>query len=174
MILFTSDINKKGIASGMLLTFAIMIFGAVYEHFSFGVYSEFMIYAFVPMLLETSFLMLMNEKKINISSTAKTLLRNASVTASVGCAATGIVAIYGTENRLLKMTRELSAALGEAGIRAEGPFAPGHDLPLREIHILLPRDKTLVEKKAALGKTVAAFEQSRKYTGHIVIDVDPV
>lgn len=78
------------------------------------------------------------------------------------------------ENRLLKMTRELSAALGEAGIRAEGPFAPGHDLPLREIHILLPRDKTLVEKKAALGKTVAAFEQSRKYTGHIVIDVDPV
>lgn len=116
MILFTSDINKKGIASGMLLTFAIMIFGAVYEHFSFGVYSEFMIYAFVPMLLETSFLMLMNEKKINISSTAKTLLRNASVTASVGCAATGIVAIYGTENRLLKIYAIAAAVLYAAAL----------------------------------------------------------
>lgn len=78
------------------------------------------------------------------------------------------------ESRLMKMTRELAAALSETGIRAEGPLTPGQDLPIREIRLLLPRDKTLTEKKAALGKTVAAFEQSRKYTGHIVIDVDPV
>lgn len=116
MILFTLDINKKGIASGTLLTFAIMIFGAVYEHFSFGVYSEFMIYAFVPMLLETSFLMLMYEKKISIGSTAKTLLRSASVTASVGCVATGIVAIYGTENRLLNIYAVAASVLYAAAL----------------------------------------------------------
>lgn len=102
MILFTSDINKKGIVSGMVWTFGIMIFGAIYEHFSFGVYSGYMIYAFVPMLVETAFLMVMYEKKRFIGSTAKMFLRCASITASIGCAATGIVEIYGTENRMLK------------------------------------------------------------------------
>ena len=100
----------------MILTFAILLFGVVYEHFSFGVYSEFMIYAFVPMLQETAFLMLMYEKKNNISSTAKNLLRCASVTASVGCVATGIVAIYGTENRLLKIYAIAAAVLYAAAV----------------------------------------------------------
>lgn len=86
----------------MVWTFAILLFGAVYEHFSFGVYSGYMIYAFVPMLLETAFLMIMYEKKIDISSTAKTFLRCAGVTASIGCIVCGIVEIYGTENRLLR------------------------------------------------------------------------
>ena len=86
----------------MVLTFGIMLFGAIYEYFSFGVYSGYMVYAFVPMLAETAFLMFLYEKKIDIGASAKMLLRCAGATASVGCLATGIVAIYGTENRLLK------------------------------------------------------------------------
>lgn len=77
------------------------------------------------------------------------------------------------EKRLHFLAKELAAAVVELGIRVEGPLAAS-DEPACEIRLLLPRDKTLLEKKAALGKTVAAFEVSRKYTGHIVIDVDPV
>ena len=77
------------------------------------------------------------------------------------------------EKRLHFLAKELAAAVAELGIRVEGPLVAS-DESACEIRLLLPRDKTLLEKKAALGKTVAAFEVSRKYTGHIVIDVDPV
>ena len=86
----------------MVWTFCILLFGAIYEHFSFGVYSGYMVYAFVPMLIETAFLMVMYEKNIDIGESSKMLLRCAGVTASIGCIVSGIVAIYGTENRLLK------------------------------------------------------------------------
>lgn len=95
----------------MVWTFSLLFFGAVYEHFSFGVYSAFMIYAFVPMLIETAFLMLLYEKKLGIKSSTKTLMRCAGVTASIGCIATGIVEIYGTENRLLKYYAVAAAVL---------------------------------------------------------------
>lgn len=79
------------------------------------------------------------------------------------------------EKRLHYLSRELAAAIGQLDVRVEGPLGPALDEdPACEIRILLPRDKTLLAKKAAIGKTVAAFEQNRKYTGHIVLDVDPV
>lgn len=76
--------------------------------------------------------------------------------------------------RLNFMSRELAAAVGSLGVRTEGPIARSEEAPQREIRLLLARDKTLLEKKAALGKTVAAFVENRKYSGHIVIDVDPL
>ena len=79
------------------------------------------------------------------------------------------------EKRRNYLSRELAAAIGQLDVRVEGPIGPAsEEEPACEIRILLPRDKTLLTKKAAISKTVAAFEVSRKYTGHIVIDVDPV
>ena len=72
--------------------------------------------------------------------------------------------------RLKWMSQELARQLQSIGGRLEGPFGE----ETQEIRILLPRDKALVQRKAAIGKTVTAFEQARKYVGHIVIDVDPV
>ena len=79
-----------------------------------------------------------------------------------------------SESRLHYMAQELAAAMGALGVRVEGPMKPFQDEPLEEIRLLLNRDKTLLEKKAAISKTVAAFEANRKYSGHIVLDVDPV
>lgn len=79
------------------------------------------------------------------------------------------------EKRRNYLSRELAAAIGQLDVRVEGPIGPAsEEEPACEIRILLPRDKTLLTKKAAISKTVAAFELNRKYTGHIVIDVDPV
>ena len=69
------------------------------------------------------------------------------------------------EKRLQYMSSELCKELAPLGVPVEGsPY---------EIRILLPRDKALTSRKKAIGQTVDAFEKARKYTGHIVIDVDP-
>lgn len=70
------------------------------------------------------------------------------------------------EKRGLYMARELAEAL-----RREIPGVEHYQCNIR---ILLPRNKALLARKAALSATVAAFEKARKYPGHIVIDVDPV
>ena len=76
------------------------------------------------------------------------------------------------EARRNYLAKELGAALGQQGLKLEGPYSPEQETS--ELRILLNRDKTLVQKKAAMVQTITAFEQSRKYTGHIVTDVDPV
>jgi primosomal protein N' len=70
------------------------------------------------------------------------------------------------EKRGPYMARELESALKQV--------IPS---PVRNetlIRILLPRDKSLLTRKQALYSTVTAFEKALKYTGHIIIDVDPV
>ena len=77
-------------------------------------------------------------------------------------------------NRLSMMSRDLSAIVANIGVRFEGPYAPVQDAESREIRVVLPRDRELVKRKAAMAQAITAFEQDRKYSGHIVIDVDPV
>ena len=77
------------------------------------------------------------------------------------------------EKRLEFLSRELAGELGPVGVPVEGPYASQREESLREIRLLLPRDKALGPRKQAIGHTVAAFEQARKYPGHISIDVDP-
>lgn len=43
-----------------------------------------------------------------------------------------------------------------------------------QIRIMLPRDKALIPRKKLIYSAVTDFEKSRKYVGHIHIDVDPV
>ena len=78
------------------------------------------------------------------------------------------------ENRLAMMSRDLAAIVANIGVRFEGPYTPAQDAESREIRVILPRDRELVKRKAAMAQAITAFEQDRKYNGHIVIDVDPV
>ncbi|MBO4623994.1 MAG: hypothetical protein J5646_00680 [Bacteroidales bacterium] len=74
------------------------------------------------------------------------------------------------EKRLEYLSRELAGELTKVSVPVEGPYPVG---PMREVRMLLPRDKALKSRKQAIGHTITAFEQARKYTGHIAIDVDP-
>ena len=75
--------------------------------------------------------------------------------------------------RLDFLSRELAGEMSPLGVPVEGPYPSLREENLREIRLLLPRDKSLTARKTAIGQTVTAFEQARKYTGHIAIDVDP-
>ncbi len=80
--------------------------------------------------------------------------------------------------RLDNMAHELAVIIGHLGGNLIGPYAPAQDREgeegFREMHLLLPRDRELVKRKAAMAQAITAFELDRKYSGHIAIDVDPV
>jgi hypothetical protein len=39
---------------------------------------------------------------------------------------------------------------------------------------MLARDRKLSKNKEMISKTIAAFEKEKKYSGHIMLDVDPL
>jgi primosomal protein N' (replication factor Y) len=79
--------------------------------------------------------------------------------------------------RLEALSRTLREAL-PAGLNLTGPYAPSQECiggeHIRHFRVMLPRDKSLPAHKAALYAAVLSFEKSRRYAGHIVLDVDPV
>lgn len=78
--------------------------------------------------------------------------------------------------RLSKLSRELAGQL--AAFNPMGPFAPVRGKAPEEgimvLRIMLPRDKHLADNKKEIAGIIGDFENSRKYPGHIVVDVDPV
>lgn len=82
------------------------------------------------------------------------------------------------EKRLEALSRALAERISAIARDVTGPYAPVVDKvageSIRHIRILLPRDKQLASTKNRLGLCIDAFEKERKYTGHIVIDVDPI
>ena len=60
------------------------------------------------------------------------------------------------EARRAKMTQELTRLMGGS------------------LRIILPRDPSLVARKAEILAAVNRFEAEKRYAGHVVIDVDPV
>ena len=79
------------------------------------------------------------------------------------------------EKRLNYLSRELVQSLPLACI---GPYTPVVDKIadqfIRQIRIMLPRDKFLQERKRQLQRAVSDFEKNHKYPGHVIVDVDPV
>ena len=79
------------------------------------------------------------------------------------------------EKRVSYMAAELARSLS---LPLVGPYAPLagrlEDSHLRQIRIMLPRDKNLRASKHQLLLTVNEFEKAQKYSGHIVLDVDPL
>lgn len=105
--MYTSDIDEgrrrvlRCAAGNLLFAAFCALFGAVYEHFSFGVYSWYMIYAFAYPLAAGIFLVFAAAGRRRVSRLALDLISAAAVTFAVGSIAAGVVKIYGTENRLL-------------------------------------------------------------------------
>ena len=112
MTLFTSVKEKTNVrvieryqvgylAAALFLVF----FGAVYEHFSFGVYSAHMVYAFLyPLVLGMLPMMLLIFLRARRfpSRTVLRMMACAIFTLSVGSLLKGVLDIYGTENSLIQ------------------------------------------------------------------------
>ena len=78
--------------NGLIITAFCAVFGEIYELFGHGVYSDYMIYAFmIPLMLYG---------KKEIPDTARHLWNYGVATLTVGCIFQGILEIYGTTNRL--------------------------------------------------------------------------
>ena len=69
------------------------------------------------------------------------------------------------------------AAGGKTGPDVIGPYSPAIDKisnqNIRQIRVLLPKDRSLVRNKETLAAAVERFEKEKKYSGHIALDVDP-
>lgn len=104
------DYNRKQLLrtarNYLFLTVLCASFGAVYEHFSFGVYSWFMLYAFaVPLLLGClPFLLLgLRDSSAALPPPLSRKLWHAGTAAlTTGCIFRGILEIYGTASELTK------------------------------------------------------------------------
>ena len=79
----------------------IAFFGAIYEYFSFGVWSYYMVYAFAPSLLGGLWLLKLCRSKYPAGHLFLALLESAIIVLTFGMILSGIVAIYGSENHLL-------------------------------------------------------------------------
>ena len=81
------------------------------------------------------------------------------------------------EDRLAVIASALAELFCRAGVQITGPYAPVPDKiadqHIRCIRLSLPKDRHLTERKAAIRQVISSFEKERKYTGRIIIDVDP-
>ena len=138
MTLFTSDTDKNRFDSRpdrsllrtartyLFVSLFTAFFGAVYEWFSFGVYSYFMLYAFaVPLVLGTlPFLMMGMRSRAAAPPLPAGRLWHAGVAVlTVGCLFKGVLDIYGTESDLTPVYwiaggALLAAALLRAAVKA--------------------------------------------------------
>ena len=105
--MYTSErLNRQRLlhSHGLGLLFAaalVALFGAVYEQFSFGVWSFWMVYAFAPLLLDGIWLLVLPKRKSVPGELFLGLLEPGLVMLTLGMLLAGVVEIYGTENRLL-------------------------------------------------------------------------
>lgn len=77
------------------------LFGAIYEHFSFGVYSFFMVFAFaLPLLLGAlpAMMLGLREKAVLPPPLARKAWRAGIATLTVGSIFRGVLDIYGTDS----------------------------------------------------------------------------
>ena len=83
----------------------------------------------------------------------------------------------GVTKRLDYMAAELSRAISYAlpGITIDGPFTPQRpdSEAIRQLRLLLPRDRSLASRKQSLAALIRRYEKDRHYAGHITVDVDP-
>ena len=102
----------------------------------------------------------------------------------------GVIIKDYNQPRVDLLSRELAEAIrGALGVRISfapgvqngpnviGPYSPAIDKisnqNIRQIRVLLPKDRSLVRNKETLEAAVERFEKEKKYSGHIALDVDP-
>ena len=79
------------------------IFAAVYEHFSFGVFSRAMVFSFAAPLLTAIVLMILRTLHRHPGTLVLQLLGCTAATFAMGSIAKGVVEIYGTDEPLLQV-----------------------------------------------------------------------
>ena len=116
------DFNKatKKVSGYVLITIAVALFGAIYEYFSFGVYSYYMIYAFaIPLILGVvPWIFILSDKKGKGAEKRDfppmytiNLWGSGIATLTVGSVFHGILDIYGTTSSLSKVYFIVGAGL---------------------------------------------------------------
>lgn len=110
MTLSILDINRKRLNDTGIIYFYValfcVLFAAIYEYFSHGVYSNYMIYAFAIPLLFGSFVMFGIKKfgcGLSLPTSALYLYHSGIAALTVGSIFTGVLEIYGTTNQLLRV-----------------------------------------------------------------------
>lgn len=111
MILSASGIERFGkeieklVFTYLIITLVCAGFGAVYEFFSHGVYSYYMLYAFmIPFLGGTVYFYCMLYFRSKIPRCiARRFQHFGILTVTVGCMVCGILEIYGTTNHLVNI-----------------------------------------------------------------------
>ena len=102
--MFTSDTERRSIFYHLIFHVGysafLVLFGAIYEVYSHGVYSYFMMYAFVvPFVMGViPYLFIGLFAKILPSELSKNLWNYGIVTLSLGSVMRGVLDIYGTDN----------------------------------------------------------------------------
>lgn len=103
MTLFTSD--KSTINNILFSLFATVFFagfGAIYEHFGHGVYSNYMIYAFIfPLMLCLLPYVIMLVKNVKLKKITARWWNLTVLTITLCSVIKGILQIYGTTNKLI-------------------------------------------------------------------------
>ena len=99
------ELSKKQCVKTALIysvfTVFCALFGGVYELFSHGVYSYFMLYAFVfPLVLGTIPFLILYNTSIRINRLSSNLYHCGVATLTVGSHVKGVLDIYGTTNSL--------------------------------------------------------------------------
>lgn len=98
----------------------LLVFGMIYEHFSHGVYSAAMVYAFLIPLLCCAlpyYLEARRESRLTKLRAAAEELWNAGIAAfTVGCVFSGVLEIYGTTNALIRVYWIAGTVLCAAGL----------------------------------------------------------
>jgi len=101
----------------IIATAFIALFGAIYEAFSHGVYSYFMIYAFaIPLIMGVLLYAALLIKRKNPRKSFLNIWNTAIATLSIGCVFKGILDIYGTANDLILVYPVAGAVLAAAGM----------------------------------------------------------
>ncbi len=98
------DALRRWQFSYLLISLAVLLFGAVYEFFSHGVYSGFMLYAFaIPLTGGTllCFVLDMSSARYMPGRLVCNLYNSGIAALTVGCIFKGVLEIYGTTNRLI-------------------------------------------------------------------------
>lgn len=105
MTLSTSDTdlrtNIHAARAYVAVSVAVALFGAIYEHFSFGVYSYWMMYAFaVPLVLGAlpALMLVTGKRTFPVPLIARKMWHAGVAALTVGSVFTGVLVIYGTSS----------------------------------------------------------------------------
>lgn len=116
MILYMLDINttKKQIYKYLIISIFFLIFSSIYEMFSHGVYSSYMIFAFtIPLLLGSLVYVIIYKLGLNkyFSYLGIKLYNCFIITLVIGSLMKGFLDIYGTTNKLISIYLVISVSL---------------------------------------------------------------